>query len=79
MPVHVLHRLPEALVTDRPRGPPSLGQQVVPWISAFAQLSQELGGMPALGASARALHARLDAVWPPEVMALPYYPVFHRW
>jgi hypothetical protein len=76
--LHVIHRLPEAIIADRPRGPTSLRQQVVAWLLAFAELSEELARMPALGASARALHARLCRHWPAEVTELPYYPVFRR-
>ena len=74
--LHVIHRLPEALVADRPRGPTSLRQQVVAWLLAFAELAEELDAMPALGSSARALHSRLAEIWPAEVLELPYYPAF---
>jgi hypothetical protein len=76
--LHVVHRLPEAVIADRPRGPTSLRQQVVAWLLAFAELADESARMPALGASARALHARLCRNWPAEVTQLPYYPVFRR-
>src|SRR5205085_271589 len=38
--LHVVHRLPEAVIADRPRGPTSLRQQVVAWVLAFAELTE---------------------------------------
>jgi hypothetical protein len=74
--LHVVHRLPEALEKDRPRGPSTVRQQVLAWIDAFAGLSEEFGHFPALGQSARDMAARLRALWPPEVHQVPYYPAF---
>jgi hypothetical protein len=61
---------------DRPRGPTTLGQQVVAWLAAFAELAEDGGKLPALGAAARALRAWLVADWPTEVAHLPAYPAF---
>jgi hypothetical protein len=74
--LHVVHRLPEALVKDRQRGPTTLRQQVVSWLDAFADLSEQFDELPALGASARDLVQRLRRIWPSEVSNLPYYPAF---
>ena len=76
--LHIVHRLPDALAGDRPRGPTSLRQQVVAWLRAFADLSEELCGMRALGTSARNMVERLCSIWPAEVRELPYYPAFRR-
>jgi hypothetical protein len=73
---HVIHRLPDALENDRPRGPSTLRQQVLAWIDAFAGLSEEFGHFPALGQSAGEMAARLRVLWPPEVQQVPYYPAF---
>ena len=75
---HVVHRLPDALKGDRQRGPTTLRQQVTAWLTAFAELSEEFGGMPALGASARLAVGRLGSVWPAEALDLPRYPAFSR-
>src|SRR5262249_28240318 len=76
---HVIWRLaPDALREDRPRGPSSLRQQVLAWIDAFADLSEEYGHMPALGGSARDMAQRLRTLWPVEVHTLPGYPAFRR-
>jgi hypothetical protein len=74
--LHVVHRLPEALVKDRERGPTTLRQQVVAWLDAFADLSERLAQLPALGASARYLVQRLRRIWPVYASNLPYYPAF---
>jgi hypothetical protein len=75
---HVVHRLPDALASDRQRGPTTLRQQVVAWLRAFADLSEEFCAMPALGASARRMVGRLGNVWPAEASDVPYYPAFRR-
>lgn len=76
--LHVVHRLPEALAGDRPRGLTTLRQQVIAWLNAFADLSEEFGGTPALGASARRVAERLLKVWPAEAAEMPYYPAFRH-
>jgi len=76
---HVVHRLPEALINDRQRGPTTLRQQMIAWLRAFADLSEELSFFPALGASARTLIERLCKVWSAEASNLPYYPAFRTW
>jgi hypothetical protein len=73
---HVIHRLPDALEKDRPRGPSTLRQQALAWIDAFAGLSEEFGHFPALGQSAGEMAERLRVLWPPEVHQVPYYPAF---
>jgi hypothetical protein len=73
---HINHRLPDAIKSDRKRGPTTLRQQVIAWIEAFADLSEEHGQMRALGRSARAMWERLHDLWPIESCDLPYYPAF---
>jgi hypothetical protein len=73
---HVVHRLPEALSKDRQRGLTTLRQQVVAWLTAFADLSEELCGMPALGVSARRMVEHLCGIWPGNAGDMPYYPAF---
>jgi hypothetical protein len=73
---HVVHRLREALINDRQRGPTTLRQQMIAWLEAFADLSEALSFFPALGTSARRLAERLCKVWPVEASNLPYYPAF---
>jgi hypothetical protein len=73
---HINHRLPDALKSDRQRGPTSLRQQIVAWLAAFAELSEEHGQMCGIGRSARALWVRLHELWPAESCTLPYYPAF---
>ena len=75
---HVIHRLPDALVGDRQRGLTSLRQQMIAWLAAFADLSEEFCGMWALGVSSRRIVERLCNIWPDEVAELPYYPAFRR-
>jgi hypothetical protein len=76
--LHVVHRLPDALTGDRQRGLTTLRQQVVAWLTAFADLSEEFCGMPALGLSARRMAERLRDVWPAEASNMPYYPAFRH-
>jgi hypothetical protein len=73
---HVIHRLPDAIDSDRQRGPTTLRQQLVAWIEAFADLSEEYNQMKALGISAREMVACLRRIWPAEIGSLPYYPAF---
>ena len=76
--LHVVHRLPDALAGDRQRGLTSLRQQVIAWLTAFADLSEEFRGMRALGVSARQMVERLCSIWSSDVGNLPYYPAFRR-
>jgi hypothetical protein len=76
--LHVVHRLPDALTGDRQRGPTTLRQQVIAWLIAFADLSEEFCAMRALGVSARRMVERLGGIWSAEVSNLPYYPAFRR-
>lgn len=73
---HVVHRLPDTMTSDRQRGLTTLRQQMIAWLTAFADLSEEFSGMPALGASSRRMVERLGSVWPAEAGKLPYYPAF---
>ena len=75
---HVVHRLPDALTSERQRGLTTLRQQVIAWLRAFADLSEEFCGMPALGVSARRMVERLGSVWPAEASNMPYYPAFRQ-
>jgi hypothetical protein len=72
---HVLNRIPAALGGDAPRGLSSRRQQNIAWQDAFAQLSEECGGLAALGCSAREIAAQLRRAWP-DVEPLPLYPAF---
>jgi hypothetical protein len=73
---HVIHRLPDAFDSDRRRGPTTLRQQVIAWIEAFADLSEEYNQMRALGISAREMGTCLRRIWSAKVGSLPYYPAF---
>jgi hypothetical protein len=73
---HIIHRLPDALLSDRQRGPTTLRQQLVAWLMAFINLSEEFCGTPALGRSARQMLERLSSIWSVEASSLPYYPAF---
>jgi hypothetical protein len=74
---HTIWRVPDALQGDRPRGATSLRQQVIAWLSAFSDMTDEFSQLPALGSSARRLQSRLKALWPPETHTIPYYFAFH--
>jgi hypothetical protein len=74
--LHVIHRVPAALSGDYQRGLTTLRQQVVAWLEAFADISDERQQLQALGKSARDAVKRLRALWPAEVCSLPYYPAF---
>jgi len=74
--VHLVHRLPDALRSDRQRGPTTLRQQVVVGVEAFADLSEEFGQMQAVGKSARDMLKTLRPLWPAAVSRLPSYPAF---
>jgi hypothetical protein len=75
---HVIWRLPTALERDHQRGITRLRQQLLAWLEGFAAVAEECGHATALGASARALAARLREQWPPDVVDLPFYPAFRR-
>src|SRR5262245_10599584 len=74
--LHLIHRVPTALSGDYQRGLTTLRQQVVAWLDAFADLSDERQQLQALGKSAREAAQRLRELWPAEVCGLPYYPAF---
>jgi hypothetical protein len=73
---HTIWRVPDALQGDRPRGATSLRQQVVAWLNAFSEMSEESNQMPSLRNSARRLLSRLKQLWPPETHSIPYYSAF---
>jgi hypothetical protein len=75
---HVIWRLPTALERDHQRGITRLRQQLLAWLEGFAAVAEECGHATALGASARAIAARLREQWPPDVVDLPFYPAFRR-
>ncbi len=75
---HVIHRLPDALTKDRQRGLTSLRQQMIAWLTAFADLSEEFCGMSALGTSARRMAEHLSGIWSAEAGDMPYYPAFRN-
>jgi hypothetical protein len=74
--LHIVHRTPDALSRDYQRGLTTLRQQVVAWLDAFADLSEERQRLQALGKSAREAAQRLRELWPADVCSLPYYPAF---
>jgi hypothetical protein len=73
----IIHRVPAALSGDYQRGLTTLRQQVIAWIEAFADLSEERQQLQALGKSAREAVKSLRGLWPAEVCSLPYYPAFY--
>jgi hypothetical protein len=73
---HTIWRVPDALQGDRPRGATTLRQQVVAWLSAFSEMSEEFNQMSSLGNSARRLLSRLKELWPVNTHTIPYYSVF---
>jgi hypothetical protein len=75
--LHLIHRVPAALSGDYQRGLTTLRQQVIAWLEAFADLSEERQQLQALGKSAREAVKRLRGLWPAEVCSLPYYPAFY--
>jgi hypothetical protein len=75
--LHLIHRVPTALSGDYQRGLTTLRQQVVAWLEAFSDLSEERQQLQALGKSAREAVKRLRELWPAEVCSLPYYPAFY--
>jgi hypothetical protein len=75
--LHLIHRVPAALSGDYQRGLTTLRQQVIAWLEAFADLSEERQRLQALGKSAREAVKRLRGLWPAEVCSLPYYPAFY--
>jgi hypothetical protein len=73
---HTVWRVPDALQGDRPRGATSLRQQVLAWLNAFSEMTEEFSQMPSLGNSARRLLSRLKQLWPAETHTIPYYSAF---
>jgi hypothetical protein len=58
----------------QPRGAASLRQQLLAWLSAFVETSDEFERFPALGKSAHRVRARLKSHWPSETHTIPLYP-----
>jgi hypothetical protein len=75
---HMIWRVPDAMKADRPRGAASLRQQLLAWLSAFVEMSEEFDRYPALGRSANRVRARLTSQWPSETHNIPLYPAFQR-
>ena len=75
---HTIWRVPDASQGDRPRGSTSLRQQVVAWLNAFSEMSEEFNQMPCLGNSARRLLSRLKRLWPAQTHTIPYYSAFNN-
>ncbi len=73
---HLIWRVPGALKADRPRGGATLRQQVMAWLSAFAEMTDEFGRFPALGRAAAQAHAELLRQWPGEAHEIPFFPAF---
>jgi len=76
--LHTVWRVPDALQGDRPRGATSLRQQVVAWLNAFSEMTEEFNQMPSLGNSARRLLSRLKQLWPTETHTIPFYSAFRK-
>ena len=73
---HVIRRVPDAVRRDRPRGDATLRQQVLAWLAAFTEMSDEWGRFSALGRQADQVRARLKTLWSAETHDVPYYPAF---
>ena len=72
----MISRIPEAIHRDRPRGEATLRQQVLAWLGAFVDISDECGGFPALARKADQVRDRLRSEWPGETHEIPYAPAF---
>jgi hypothetical protein len=73
---HMIWHVPDAIKADRPRGGATLRQQVLAWLSAFVEMSEEFDQFPALGKSAHRVHGRLKNQWPSDTHNIPLYPAF---
>ncbi len=76
---HVFHvnvRLSKALLEDHRRGPSTVRQQVVAWLTAFAEISEESADLFALGECARQIVNQLGSFWSHECFELPVYRAF---
>lgn len=65
-----------ALKEDGKWGRATTRQRLLVRFDRFADLTEEMGHLEALGATARAITARLRALWPPEADQMPLYPAF---
>jgi hypothetical protein len=68
--------LPEALQEEGQWGAATTRQRLLVRFDLLAALTEELGYLEALGATARAIAARLRALWPAEADRMPIYPAF---
>jgi hypothetical protein len=68
--------LPEALKEEGKWGLATPRQRLLVRFDLLAGLTEEFGCREPLGAAARAIAARLRALWPPEADAMPVYPAF---
>jgi hypothetical protein len=75
---HMIWRVPDAIKADRPRGAASLRQQLLAWLTAFVETSEQFERFPALGKSAHQVRARLRSQWPRETHSIPLYSAFRR-
>ena len=75
---HVTVRLRQALRndTDAQRGPSTLRQQVIAWLSAFAEISDETNDLRALGKCASRLVPQLKKQWGRDCTELPNFGAF---
>ena len=75
---HMIWRVPDAMKADRSRGAASLRQQLLAWLSAFVETSEEFDRYPALRRSAYRVRAQLTGQWPSETHKISLYPAFQR-
>ena len=73
---HVTVRLRHALEKDYQRGPSTLRQQVIAWLSAFRDISGETNDLRAMGQSAGQLVSQLGKRWDQSCMQLPVFGAF---
>lgn len=66
----------EALKEKGEWGIATMRQRLLVRFDLLAVLTEELGYLEALGATARAIAARLRALWPPGADQMPIYPAF---
>lgn len=67
--------LSELLAKDRMIVTSTVRQRLLVRSDVLAQVTEEVGHMEAIGATVRAIAAKLRVLWP-EADTLPYYPAF---